>query len=162
MVPLKITDYLIIFLFVWQLILSFVLVYQTGKWRKIIKDGKKLNLVQILENLIKKEEILSKKITNAENQLEEIKLHTNTYFQKFSLERFNPFESTGGDQSFVIALLNGQNDGFVISSLHSRAGTRIYAKQISRGRPASHEFSKEEKEVVEKTLRNKQSAKVSN
>lgn len=162
MESLNITDYLIIFLVVWQLILSFVLVYQTGKWRKITSDGKKLNLVQILENLIKKEEMLSKKITNAQNQLEEIKQHTNTYFQKFSLERFNPFESTGGDQSFIIALLNGQNDGFIISSLHSRAGTRIYAKQISRGRPTSHEFSKEEKELVEKISKNKQSAKMSN
>ncbi len=157
---LKITDYLIIFLFIWQLILSFVLVYQTGKWSKLLKDGKKLNLANILENIISKQDLFTKKIIKAENELENIKLHTNTYFQKFSLERYNPFESTGGDQSFIVTLLNGQNDGFVISSLHSRAGTRIYAKQISGGRPAVHEFSKEEKEVVEKTLKNKQPAKV--
>lgn len=161
MESLKITDYLIIFLFVWQLILSFFLIYLSGKWSKIIKDGKKLNLVQILDSIITKEDLLSKKITKAEFELEDIKSHTKTFFQKFSLERFNPFESTGGDQSFIIALLNGQNDGFVISSLHSRAGTRIYAKQISQGRPVSHEFSKEEKEIVEKISRNQQSAKTS-
>lgn len=159
MEPLKTADYLIIILFIWQLVLSSLLFYQTGKWRKILKDGKKLNLANILENIINKQDLLSKKITDAQNDLDDLKLHTNAYFQKFSLERFNPFESTGGDQSFIITLLNGQNDGFVISSLHSRVGTRIYAKQISGGRPASHEFSKEEKEVVEKISKNKKSAK---
>ena len=159
MESLKITDYLIIILFIWQLILSFLLIYQFGKWRKVIKDGKKLNLIQILENITIKQDLLTKKITKVEYELENIKMHTDSYFQKFSLERFNPFESTGGDQSFIIALLNGQNDGFVISSLHSRDGTRIYAKEISGGRANSHEFSNEEKAIIEKTLRNKQLAK---
>lgn len=146
----------------WQLILTFVLVFQISKWRRIVKDGKNLNLVQILENIIAKEDSLLKKVAKVENEVADIKLHTNTYFQKFSLERFNPFESTGGDQSFIITLLNGQNDGFVISSLHSRVGTRIYAKQVSKGNAAQHEFSKEEKVIIEKAIRSKQSAKVKN
>jgi Protein of unknown function (DUF4446) len=54
-------------------------------------------------------------------------------FGRAGLVRYNPFEDTGGNQSFALALLDGRGDGFVVSSLHSRTGTRIYAKGIAAG-----------------------------
>ena len=54
-------------------------------------------------------------------------------FGRIGLVRFNPFEDTGGNQSFALAMLDGRGDGFVVSSLHARAGTRVYAKAIARG-----------------------------
>ena len=54
-------------------------------------------------------------------------------FQRIGLVRFNPFEDTGGNQSFALALLDHHGDGFVVSSLHARAGTRVYGKAIARG-----------------------------
>ena len=55
-------------------------------------------------------------------------------FRRVGLVRFNPFEDTGGNQSFALALLDAEGDGWVLSSLHARGGTRIYAKSIARGR----------------------------
>jgi len=55
-------------------------------------------------------------------------------FQRVGLVRYNPFEETGGNQSFALALLDAAGDGWVLSSLHARAGTRIYAKAIKGGR----------------------------
>ena len=55
-------------------------------------------------------------------------------FQRVGLVRFNPFEETGGNQSFALALLDAGGDGWVLSSLHARAGTRVYAKAIKGGR----------------------------
>ncbi len=55
-------------------------------------------------------------------------------FQRVGLVRFNPFEDTGGNQSFAFTLLDADDDGVVVSSLHGRNGTRIYAKAISHGR----------------------------
>lgn len=55
-------------------------------------------------------------------------------FQRVGLVRYNPFEETGGNQSFALALLDAVGDGWVLSSLHARAGTRIYAKAIKGGR----------------------------
>ena len=52
-------------------------------------------------------------------------------FQRIGLVRFNPFEDTGGNQSFALALLDQQGDGFVVSSLHARAGTRVYGKAVA-------------------------------
>ena len=55
-------------------------------------------------------------------------------FQRVGLVRFNPFEDTGGNQSFALALLDADGNGWVLSSLHARTGTRVYAKAIRAGR----------------------------
>jgi hypothetical protein len=68
-------------------------------------------------------------------------------FQKIGLVRFNPFEDTGGNQSFALALLDANDDGIIVSSLHARSGTRIYAKSLSAGRSDSA-LSEEESEAL--------------
>ncbi len=55
-------------------------------------------------------------------------------FSRVGLVRYNPFEETGGNQSFALALLDADGDGWVLSSLHARSGTRVYAKAIAGGR----------------------------
>jgi hypothetical protein len=72
-------------------------------------------------------------------------------FQRVGLVRFNPFEDTGGNQSFAVALLDAYGDGFVLSSLHSRAGTRVYAKALANGRSEAA-LSGEEAEALRVAL----------
>ena len=55
------------------------------------------------------------------------------HLQKIGFIRYNPFKSTGGDQSFILSLLDDYNNGVVITSFHSRETTRIYAKKIKEG-----------------------------
>lgn len=68
-------------------------------------------------------------------------------FQGIGLVRFNPYEDTGGNQSFALALLDANADGIVVSSLHARSGTRIYAKAVNRGR-SDAALSAEETEAL--------------
>lgn len=67
--------------------------------------------------------------------------------QHLGIVRFNPFPDTGSDQSFAVALLNDRHSGVVITSLHGRGGTRIFAKSIEAGR-ASHTLSDEETQAL--------------
>jgi uncharacterized protein DUF4446 len=67
--------------------------------------------------------------------------------QHIGLVRFNPFEDTGSDQSFAIALLDDERNGIVLSALHGRAGTRIFAKPLQTG-TSTHVLSDEELEAV--------------
>jgi uncharacterized protein DUF4446 len=71
--------------------------------------------------------------------------------QRVGLVRFNPFEETGGNQSFAFALLDARGDGFVVSSLHARTGTRVYAKALAAGQ-ADAVLSTEEAQAVELAL----------
>ena len=73
------------------------------------------------------------------------------YVQKMGLLRFNPFDDTGGNQSFILSLLDAQNTGVIISSLHTRTGTRWYAKRVFRGKGIEHELSDEEKKTIEES-----------
>ena len=71
--------------------------------------------------------------------------------QRLGLVRFNPFEETGGNQSFALALTDANGDGFVISSLHARAGTRLYAKSVVAGR-SDAALSAEEEQALRLAL----------
>ena len=70
------------------------------------------------------------------------------HFARQGLVRFSPFEDTGGNQSFAVALLDESDDGLIISSLHSRTGTRIYAKAVSNGK-ADATTSPEETQAID-------------
>lgn len=72
-------------------------------------------------------------------------------FQRVGLVRYNPFEETGGNQSFALALLDAAGDGWVLSSLHARSGTRVYAKAIKTGR-ADAGLSQEETAAIQQAL----------
>ena len=72
---------------------------------------------------------------------------------KINILRFNPFEDIGGDQSFILTILNRNNDGVVLTSLHNRDLTRIYAKPIKKGEGDNITLSKEEKLAIVKTIK---------
>ncbi len=78
---------------------------------------------------------------------EVIESRTRRSLQHIGLVRFNPFEDTGSDQSFAIALLDDARDGIVISSLHGRANTRVFAKPVTAGGSA-HTLSDEESQAI--------------
>lgn len=79
------------------------------------------------------------------------------HFARQGFVRFNPFPDTGGNQSFALALLDESDDGFIVSSLHSRTGTRIYAKAVTGGK-ADTSLSAEEQDAIDEA-RSRRSAR---
>ncbi len=71
---------------------------------------------------------------------------------KINLSRFNPFDEIGGDQSFILCLLDNTNSGVIITSLHNRESTRVYAKTILNGQNDGQSLSKEETKALIKTI----------
>jgi len=72
---------------------------------------------------------------------------------KINITRFNPFNDLGGDQSFILTILDQENSGAVVTSLHNRDITRIYAKSIKNGEGDNITLSKEEKSAIVKTIK---------
>lgn len=54
-------------------------------------------------------------------------------YQKMGLVKYDAFQQMGGQLSFSLALLNENNDGFIINSVHSTDGCYSYTKQIIAG-----------------------------
>ncbi|MGB9609254.1 MAG: DUF4446 family protein, partial [Minisyncoccia bacterium] len=129
-----------------------------NKNRELFAGTKSQNLEEALHfyvKQIKDLKIQNKEIENFCNYLNEMGVNS---IQKIGLIRFNPFADTGGNQSFALALLNNFNNGVVISSLHGREGTRIYAKPVIAGK-SKYNLSTEEIKAIEKAIKSKDSQK---
>lgn len=85
--------------------------------------------------------------------VEEVIEENRHHVQKVGLVRFNPFANTGGDQSFILTLLDGEDNGIILTSLHSRGMTRWYAKSVANGKGVDHQLSKEEEHAMKQSVR---------
>ena len=72
-------------------------------------------------------------------------------FQKYGIVKYNAFKGMGGNLSFVIALLDDNNTGFVLNSVHSREGCYLYMKDVVEGKTEVL-LGSEEKEALERAL----------
>src|SRR5207237_4133681 len=61
--------------------------------------------------------------------------------------RFDAFEDMGGRLSFSAALLDGNGDGVVITSINGRQDTRTYAKRVENW-TSIHNLSDEERQAI--------------
>ena len=72
-------------------------------------------------------------------------------FQKYGIVKYNAFKGMGGNLSFVVALLDDNNTGFVLNSVHSREGCYLYMKDVVEGKTEVL-LGSEEKEALERAL----------
>jgi uncharacterized SAM-binding protein YcdF (DUF218 family) len=123
-----------------------------SRLRRILSDNGDTGLDEILAGQATRIEQLSGRL-DALNALErELEAAARRALQKVGVVRFNPFQDSGGDQSFAIALLDQGGSGVVVSSLHGRADMRIFAKQVTNGR-STHSLSDEEQQAIREALR---------
>jgi len=100
------------------------------------------------EEILSQFKNLEKNFEEISQELENLKKESKFSVQKLGIVRYNPFSEVGSDQSFSIALLDGNNNGVVITSLYSREGNRVYGKPIKNG-SSVYSLSKEEKQAIE-------------
>ena len=77
--------------------------------------------------------------------------HLDTCYNKMGLVKYDAFDNMAGELSYSLALLNADNSGFVITSMHSKQGCFSYAKEIIKG-DSYLALSSEEKEAIKKAL----------
>lgn len=153
--PVSILVGIFIFLGLWLCVVTFFAVRLSSHYNNLVKDTNKRTLQTILESLLKDIEVAKKDIAMLAQQYDTILSEGNFHIQKIGLLRFNPFKDTGGDQSFILALLDGKDTGVVLSGLYSRSGTRWYAKKVKNGKGVEHELSDEEKQAIKEALQTK-------
>ncbi len=106
-----------------------------------------------MENLLKDVEVGKKDIDYLKSYCDKIQKEGLLHIQKIGLVRFNPFKDTGGDQSFILSLVDGNDTGVIISGLYARTGTRWYAKRVIKGKSTEHELSEEEKKALKENFK---------
>ncbi len=117
----------------------------------ITRGGDGQSLEQVLRAHLERVEAVAQGLDLVEARTVVLEAGAPLAYQRVGLVRFNPFEDTGGNQSFALALLDGKGTGFVISSLHARSGTRVYGKAVTAG-VAESTLSDEEAEAVRQAM----------
>lgn len=89
--------------------------------------------------------------TEGNDRLKKLDSLYNRTFQKVGLVKYDAFDEMGGKLSFSLALLNGNEDGFILNAMHSREGCYTYIKEVIDGN-AYVLLSEEEREALDKAL----------
>ena len=117
----------------------------------LLEKGKIKGLRNVLFSHIEKTKELDVGLKDAFNKIKSLEDISKISFQKMGVVRFNPFSDMGGNQSFAIALLDNQNNGFVISSFFVSEGNRVYAKSVVAGK-SEYTLSGEEKDAIARAI----------
>jgi len=136
--------------FIWLAILSLFLFRTLRHYQRLTSGITKRDLKTVLEKILKDIKDNGRQIKEVLKKSQEVEEKGAFHIQKIGFLRYNPFKTTGGDQSFILALLDEYDNGLVITSLHSRETTRIYAKPVKRGEAGNYKLSSEEKRVIKR------------
>src|SRR5687768_7733530 len=105
--------------------------------KEFFASGLKKDLEQILIDQNRGITRINQELKQIDESLTRLYKDNRNNLQKIGFMRFNPFDDAGGNISFALALLDAQDNGVVISSLHGREGTRVYAKEVKAGESES-------------------------
>lgn len=141
----------VILLLVWVALLQRSEARLRLRLRRVLTGGESTSLDQILDQQSQRLDGLSGRVDALNKLHRELEAITQRAIQKVGVIRYNPFADAGGDQSFAIALLDAEGSGLVVSSLHSRTETRVFAKPVRAGR-STYPLSDEEQQAVKKAL----------
>lgn len=140
----------VLLLFIGFLYLFYQFVRLRSHYNSLVKDVQQKTLMAALEGIQKTLATHERSLVVHKKELEAMRKAAVSHLQSLTLKRFNPFSDTGGDQSFLLSILDGNQSGVVITSLHSRENTRFYVKDVKNGAGVSHPLSAEEKKLISK------------
>ncbi|RLC92073.1 MAG: hypothetical protein DRI79_01490 [Chloroflexi bacterium] len=132
---------------VWVLDLQARLRRLQRRYESVFTGGEDASLTVALEGLasrLAETTARTERLVARAEQIDATLAHT---VQGVGLVRFRAFQDTGGDQSFALALADGEGNGVVISALYGRDATRIYAKPVQNWL-SPKALSEEEKQAL--------------
>ncbi len=106
----------------------------TANYRKFMTGRNVKSLESEIVGLFEDNKAMKEQITENRHDIRSICKQMRGVYQKCSIIRYDAFKEMGGKLSFCLTLLNEDNDGFILNSVHSSAGCYNYLKQIKGGR----------------------------
>lgn len=137
-----------------MLILIILLIVQISKTEKLKKrldqffNGKNGDSLEgEIASLFEDNKFLKASAEKNKKDIRTLYKQLETAYQKMGLIKYDAFNQMGGQLSFSLALLDQNNNGFILNSVHSTEGSYAYTKEIRNGESAI-ELGKEEAEAL--------------
>ena len=151
--------YIIIALMIIVLILIIIIImtYKSlnkleKKYRKLMRGVNNKNLEDMVISYLDKIDEVKEENEVMKQMYKQINGELKTCVQKTSMVRYKAFEDVGSDLSFSIALLDGNNNGVILTSIYGRNESTTYAKPIDKG-ISRYDLSEEENKVLQRSYK---------
>ena len=120
------------------------------KYNKFMKGKEAESLEDEIVKLFQDNRMIRSENEKNRKDIQNINGRMQNTFQKVGLEKYDAFNQMGGKLSFALCLLDENDNGFLLNSVHSTDGLNYsYAKDINGG-VADVELSEEERAALEK------------
>jgi len=143
---------LILVLLVLTIILFVKSVKLKNTYRQFMTGRTVKSLEEEIVNLFEDNKSMKEQILDSRKEIRNIHKQMRTVYQKCSIIRYDAFKEMGGKLSFCLVLLNEENDGFILNSVHSSAGCYSYLKEIKGGK-CSIDLGSEEQQALNEALK---------
>jgi hypothetical protein len=139
------------------LIITFINSIRIGslknRYKKIVNNISDKDLEQIILDYYDGVNEVIRKNNTIEQNIKKIEMNLAQCSQKIGVVRYNAFENVGSNLSFAIAVLDANDNGFVINGIYSRESSATYAKPIIDGK-SKYTLSAEEMQAIDLAKRN--------
>ena len=125
--------------------------YVNRKYYTIMSGKKGKDLEKVILTRFKEMDKVKNNARRVTSEHKKFKGHLDSCINKIGLVKYDAFDNLAGNLSFSLALLNQDNSGVVLNTLHSRDGCYTYAKEIIKGESYIN-LSEEEKEAIRKAM----------
>ena len=133
--------YVLIFMLVCIIALAVLVICQINQNKKLQKKYEKFlqgknakSLENQITELCEVHDILKKNSDVHTKQIKDLYKKHKTTFQKSAIVKYDAFKEMGGKLSFCLVMLDEDNDGFVLNSVHSSDGCYSYTKEVREGK----------------------------
>jgi apolipoprotein N-acyltransferase len=133
------------------LIFMFSLISTKKKYKRLTAGIAQGNIEQLLMTVQETNNKLLNEQKEQRSVLSEIRNRLKSMKSKIAISRYNAFDKQGSDLSFTVALMDEEANGVLLTGIHSREQTYVYAKPVEGGK-STYNLSPEEKETLNRTL----------
>lgn len=134
------------------------MIYENVRLRKAYKKFMKGSTADSLEDKIfamcEEQDSLRKLGNKHSHDIKDLYLKHQTAFQKVGLVKYDAFNEMGGKLSFCLVLLDENDTGILLNSIHNTSGCYCYSKKIKNGK-CDIALGEEEQLAIDKATRKK-------
>ncbi len=122
-----------------------------NRMKRLMSGKEAESLEDEIVNLISNVKSMKQVVDLNKKDIEVLFYHMRSTYQKTGLVKYDAFAQMGGQLSFCLVLLDQDNNGFVINSVHSTEGSYCYTKEIKKG-VSDVDLGKEEAQALAQAM----------
>lgn len=121
------------------------------KYRKFMEGSDAKSLEELIQAEVVDIKNLQEEDHNLKEKISDMNRVISGCYQKTGVVKYDALTGMGGQVSFALAMLDLQNSGIMINSIHTREGSYLYMKEIKEGK-CEVLLGKEEEKALEKAM----------